>query len=336
MHLNVSHCVSFLAQILAFAVSELAGYLPSLAALPIEGIDYVAATVPRTHWLMTANWREHFSIEIIEIIHGFMIQVRMLGQFSFPQFLQAENNPHSAWTSVKLFLLGHQSSPVVTPSRKQVWQLQMAIKDTDPVIFKSLGCSCYDHQSKISTWIPRPGTNFGCTVVTAQFLHIFTGVSGVGIALWLALFFTGCSFWRRFACFVEPLGGKKHENTHAQMQLLNSSPKFQITEVTGVVTVKGSLFLTELNGRSVLKTLRCLQSCTVPRQGSRNWGSETEFRITYFLSQLSYSWGLGCFGYQFKSFGPSGVLELHGRTCRHTGETFGNSEKNYRGKRPQM
>lgn len=137
------------------------------------------------------------------------IQVRMLGQFSFPQFLQAENNPHSAWTSVKLFLLGHQSSPVVTPSRKQVWQLQMAIKDTDPVIFKSLGCSCYDHQSKISTWIPRPGTNFGCTVVTAQFLHIFTGVSGVGIALWLALFFTGCSFWRRFACFVEPLGGKK-------------------------------------------------------------------------------------------------------------------------------
>jgi len=49
MHLNVSHCVSFLAQILAFAVSELAGYLPSLAALPIEGIDYVAATVPRTH-----------------------------------------------------------------------------------------------------------------------------------------------------------------------------------------------------------------------------------------------------------------------------------------------
>lgn len=130
--------------------------------------------------------------------------------------------------------------------------------------------------------------------------------------------------------------GKKHEKTHAQMQLLNSSPKFQITEVTGVVTVKGSLFLTELNGRSVLKTLRCLQSCTVPRQGSRNWGSETEFRITYFLSQFSYSWGLGCFGYQFKSFGPSGVLELHGRTCRHTGETFGNSEKNYRGKRPQM
>lgn len=55
MHLNVSHCVSFLAQILAFAVSELAGYLPSLAALPIEGIDYVAATVPRTHWLMTAS-----------------------------------------------------------------------------------------------------------------------------------------------------------------------------------------------------------------------------------------------------------------------------------------
>ena len=44
----------------------------------------------------------------------------------------------------------------------------------------------------------------------------------------------------------------------------------QITEVTGVVTVKGSLFLTELNGRSVLKTLRCLQSCTVPRQGSRH------------------------------------------------------------------
>ena len=129
---------------------------------------------------------------------------------------------------------------------------------------------------------------------------------------------------------------KKHEKTHAQMQLLNSSPKFQITEVTGVVTVKGSLFLTELNGRSVLKTLRCLQSCTVPRQGSRNWGSETEFRITYFLSQFSYSWGLRCFGYQFKSFGPSGVLELHGRTCRHTGETFGNSEKNYRGKRPQM
>ena len=45
--------------------------------------------------------------------------------------------------------------------------------------------------------------------LSAQFLHIFTGVSGVGIALWLALFFTGCSFWRRFACFVEPLGGKK-------------------------------------------------------------------------------------------------------------------------------
>lgn len=172
MHLNVSHCVSFLAQILAFAVSELASYLPSLAALPIEGIEYVAATVPRTHWLMTANWREHFSIEIIEIIHGFMIQVRMLGQFSFPQFLQAENNPHSAWTSVKLFLLGHPSSPVFTPSRKQVWQLQMAIENTDPVIFKSLGCSCYDHQSKISTWIPRPGTDFVCTVVTAQFLHI--------------------------------------------------------------------------------------------------------------------------------------------------------------------
>lgn len=330
MHLNVSHCVSFLAQILAFAVSELAGYLPSLAALPIEGIDYVAATVPRTHWLMTASifHRNYWNYP--------WIQVRMLGQFSFPQFLQAENNPHSAWTSVKLFLLGHPSSPVFTPSRKQVWQLQMAIENTDPVIFKSLGCSCYDHQSKISTWIPRPGTDFVCTVVTAQFLHIFTGVSGVGIALWLALFFTGCSFWRRFACFVEPLGGKKHENTHAQMQLLNSSPKFQITEVTGVVTVKGSLFLTELNGRSVLKTLRCLQSCTVPRQGSRNWGSETEFRITYFLRQFSYSWGLGCFGYQFKSFGPSGVLELHGRTCRHTGETFGNSEKNYRGKRPQM
>lgn len=166
MHLNVSHCVSFLAQILAFAVSELAGYLPSLAALPIEGIDYVAATVPRTHWLMTASifHRNYWNYP--------WIQVRMLGQFSFPQFLQAENNPHSAWTSVKLFLLGHQSSPVVTPSRKQVWQLQMAIKDTDPVIFKSLGCSCYDHQSKISTWIPRPGTNFGCTVVTAQFLHI--------------------------------------------------------------------------------------------------------------------------------------------------------------------
>jgi len=112
--------------ILAFAVSELAGYLPSLAALPIEGIDYVAATV------------------------------RMLGQFSFPQFLQAENNPHS------------------------VWQLQMAIKDTDPVIFK---------------------------------LFLLTQV-----------------------CVL--------------------------CGVTGVVTVKGSLFLTELNGRSVLKTLRCLQSCT--------------------------------------------------------------------------
>ena len=60
MHLNVFHCVSFLAQILAFAVSDLSSYLPSLAALPTEAIEYVAATVPRTHWLLTANWREHF------------------------------------------------------------------------------------------------------------------------------------------------------------------------------------------------------------------------------------------------------------------------------------
>ena len=263
------------------------------------------------------------------------IQVRMLGQFSFPQFLQAENNPHSAWTSVKLFLLGHPSSPVVAPSRKQVWQLQMAIKDTDPVIFKSLGCSCYDHQSKISTWIPRPGTDFVCTVVTAQFLHIFTGVSGVGIALWLALFFTGCSFWRRFACFVEPLGGKKHEKTHAKMQLPTHLPNFKSLRSLVLLLWRALCFspnwMVEAFWRlcDVCKVAQCLGK--VPETES-----ETEFRITYFLSQFSYSWGLGCFGYQFKSFGPSGVLELHGRTCRHTGETFGNSEKNYRGKRPQM
>lgn len=110
--------------VLSYAVNELQMYLPSLASLPPEGSNYVASTV------------------------------RMLGQFSFPQFLQAENNPHS------------------------VWMLQSVMKVEDPVIFK---------------------------------MFLLTQV-----------------------CVL--------------------------CGVTGAVTVKGSLFLNEMNGRSVLKTLQCLQS----------------------------------------------------------------------------
>ena len=35
-------------------------------------------------------------------------------------------------------------------------------------------------------------------------------------------------------------------------------------EVTGAITLRGSMFLNELNGRSVLKGLACLQHVSAP------------------------------------------------------------------------
>ncbi|OLP92674.1 hypothetical protein AK812_SmicGene25481 [Symbiodinium microadriaticum] len=110
--------------VLEYAVSNLKSYIPSLAGLPAESADYVVSTV------------------------------RMLGQFSFPQFLQGENNSHS------------------------VWMLQSCLKQEEEVVFK-------------------------------MFLL-------------------------------------------AQVCVLCG--------VTGAKSIQGSHFLNELNGRSVLKALSCLQN----------------------------------------------------------------------------
>ncbi|CAE7207557.1 unnamed protein product [Symbiodinium pilosum] len=121
--------------VLEYAVSNLKSYLPSLAGLPEESADYVTSTV------------------------------RMLGQFSFPQFLQGENNPHS------------------------VWMLQSCLKQEDEVVFK-------------------------------MFLLAQTCV---------------------------------------------------LCGVTGAVSLQGSHFLNELNGRSVLKALRCLQNIADAKPQAVYW-----------------------------------------------------------------
>jgi len=121
--------------VLDYAVSNLKSYIPSLAGLPAESADYVVSTV------------------------------RMLGQFSFPQFLQGENNPHS------------------------VWMLQSCLKQEEEVVFK-------------------------------MFLL-------------------------------------------AQVCVLCG--------VTGAKSIQGSHFLNELNGRSVLKALSCLQNIADARPQAVYW-----------------------------------------------------------------
>mmetsp|Transcript_3355 Transcript_3355/g.7926 ORF Transcript_3355/g.7926 Transcript_3355/m.7926 type:complete len:475 (+) Transcript_3355:2-1426(+) len=121
--------------VLEFAISSLGSCLPSLAALPKESTDYIASTV------------------------------RMLGQFSFPQFLQGENNPHS------------------------VWQLQACLDQEEQVVFK---------------------------------MFLLTQV-----------------------CVL--------------------------CGVTGKVSLEGSHFLNELNGRCVLKALTCLQNIADTRPQAVYW-----------------------------------------------------------------
>ena len=104
-----------------------------------------------------------------------------------------------------------------------------------------------------------------------------------------------------------------------------------IFEVTGAVTVKGSLFLNEMNGRSVLKTLQCLQSilATCLRISFSLLRNVLIILIYYRLIQIhdvvisrtQKTWkfpgsfrGFGWLGP--KTFGASGLLELHGGTCR--------------------
>ena len=151
----------------------------------------------------------------------------MLGQFSFPQFLQGENNPHS------------------------VWMLQSCLKQEEEVVFKSFVAN--EAQAKRKCLL---ATGHGGSVKTKSSL----GIAPLRMFL-LAQVCVLCGATRPPVLGIAGLWAVpfaapgKDQGTHEVLQL---------PEVTGAKSIQGSHFLNELNGRSVLKALSCLQNIAEP------------------------------------------------------------------------
>jgi len=126
----------------------------------------------------------------------------------------------------------------------------------------------------------------------------------------------GCAYSLKFVSFVEPPGDGSSGSSGWLLQLqamshdVPRSTEFAV-EVTGTVTLKGSLFLNEANGRCLVRALHALQQIHVPwsctkssdensREFSRcsSWNSHQKhrpnrFMVCFFLTkswQSSQSW----------------------------------------------
>lgn len=79
-------------QVLSYAVENLQAYLPSLASLKSESYEHLGPIAP---W--PSAWHQLWSAVGTPVSPVFAVQVDILKEFNFAQFLQGENNPHSVW-----------------------------------------------------------------------------------------------------------------------------------------------------------------------------------------------------------------------------------------------
>ena len=90
--ISISSCQ---VKVLCYTVESLEHYLPSLACLAPESYLHLTAVAssPNAANVIKQTFAPGSPVDTVLAV----LEVRMLAEFNFAQFLQGENNPHAIW-----------------------------------------------------------------------------------------------------------------------------------------------------------------------------------------------------------------------------------------------